>query len=274
MYFKSLFILSFLSLTFQSFALFPKKDYEFHPKEMGMTYTEHEVKTKDGATVKLWYLNNHHHSDNLLIISHNGVGNMGDHLHRAKEFVEYGFNVVVYDYRGFGESSNFSIVNDEYIYAEFFDDFDAVYDYSYENFYHKIYLYGWGIGAGISISQGYPKEATIAIAADSPFVHYEDLENKFRRIQSTMIVPFEKLKNHPDPYTVLSQAPHKHFRGLLLMVAPNDWLFSVEDMKELLDSQPDIWHEFHLIHNKTHKDNYHHDRKMYMRTVYSFLINS
>ena len=58
------------------------------------------------------------------------------------------------------------------------------------------------------------------------------------------------------------------------MVAPNDWLFHVDEMKSLLDRQPDIWHEFYLIENKTHQDNYHHNRKEYMRTVYSFLINS
>jgi predicted alpha/beta-fold hydrolase len=271
---KYLFSILIFLVSTQVNALNPSKAYKHHPKDFKITYSEHDVQTKDGASIKLWYLNNHHHSDNLLIISHNGVGNMGDHLHRAKEFVEYGFNVVIYDYRGFGESSDFPIENVEYVYAEFFEDFNAVFNYSYENFYHKIYLYGWGIGAGISISQGYSKEATIAIAADTPFIKYQDLHNKFVEIQSPMKVPMSKLKNYADPHTVLAQEPHEHFRGLLLMVAPNDFLFHVDEMKALLERQPKIWSEFYLINNKTHKDNYLIDKKAYMRKVYSFLINS
>lgn len=271
---KQVFSLMLILASFNVLALKPTKEYKFHPKDLKVTYTEHNVTTRDGATVKLWYLDNHHHSDNLLIISHNGVGNMGDYLHRAKEFVDYGFNVVLYDYRGFGESSDFDIFDEEYIYAEFFEDFNSVFEYSFKNFYHKIYLYGWGIGAGISISQGYSKEATIAIAADTPFIKYQDLHNKFAEIQSDMIVPMKKLKKYPDPYTVLAEEPHKHFRGLLLMVSPNDFLFHVDEMKALLDRQPKVWSEFYLINNKTHHDNYHSDRKAYMRKVYSFLINS
>ena len=239
-----------------------------------MAYTEHDVNTKDGATIKLWYLNNQNNSDNLLIISHNGVGNMGDHLQRAKDFVTYGFNVVLYDYRGFGESSEFNVMNEEYVYAEFFEDFNAVFNYSLENFQSKIYLYGWGIGAGISISQGYPKEASIAIAADTPFIKFDNLHKKFTSIQSIMKVPLEKLKKYSDPYTALAQEPHKNFRGLLLMAAPNDFLFHVDEMKALLTRQPNIWSEFYLINNETHKDNYLIDKKAYMRKIYAFLINS
>lgn len=271
---KRLLILAiFLSTTLGALALNPSLSYRETPHKYGIKYETHQVPVGDGF-VNLWYFPSTHNSNKLILVSHNGAGNMGDYLHRIKDLISFGFNVVTYDYRGFGESSAFKIDNEVYIYPEFYKDFDAVYNYCLEKFSHELHLYGWGIGAGISISRGYIKPETNVIIADTPFSRLSDMPDKFASISSRMSIPFEDLKEYKDPYDALSQKPVGHFRGILFISGSEDLLFNTQEIEALSELQADFNSDIYVIENPNGSDNYKVDRSHYIRKIYSFMVNS
>ena len=189
---KFLFILSLISVVSSGFlfALNPSKEYKQLPDKFNMIYEETKVTTSDGALLTVWYFPANIKTTRLVLISHNGEGNMADYLRKVDQFTSIGLNVVTFDYRGFGTSSEFKIDNNMYIYPHFQDDMKAMIDHCRKNHVAKFYMYGWGIGAGLSLGIGYNRPEVLKIIADSPFLSMEDLEARFSKSDAPMEVPF------------------------------------------------------------------------------------
>ena len=116
------------------FALNPSRTYKQLPDKYNMRYESHLVRTNDGIILNSWYFPAHTTTDKLILISHNGEGNMADYLRRVDQFLSLGYNVVTYDYRGFGESGEFDMDNNMYIYPHFQSDFEAMVDFCRNNY--------------------------------------------------------------------------------------------------------------------------------------------
>ena len=109
-------------------ALNPSREYKTKPEKYGMTYKEEKVPTKDGATLNAWFFDSPKKTSNWMIISGSGDGNMADNIEIAGQFLSAGWNVALYDYRGYGASSEFAIDPDTYIYPQFLNDLNAMLD--------------------------------------------------------------------------------------------------------------------------------------------------
>ena len=251
----------------------PSRTYKETPEKYKLKYQSHTVKIGSGS-INMWYFPSTHNSKQLIIVSHNGAGNMGDYLHRIKDLVSFGFNVAAYDYRGFGTSSSIEIDQEVYIYGDFYKDFDAVYDYCLENFAHEIHLYGWGIGAGISISRGYIRPETNVIVADTPFINLEDMPAKFASISSRMTVPFDELSSYRDPDETLALKSNDQFRGILFITGSNNLLFEAAEIESLSTINSEIKTELYMVDNPSGTDNYRVDRSRYIRKIFTFMVNS
>jgi len=129
----TLLLLTFLGMS-STFALNPSRTYKQLPDKYNMKYEAHSVETSDGAKLKAWYFPAAERTTRLILISHNGEGNMADCLRRVDAFHNMGYKVVTYDYRGFGESSEFEIDNNMYIYPHFQDDMKAMIDFCRQQF--------------------------------------------------------------------------------------------------------------------------------------------
>ena len=170
-------VLFFMLVTASTaFALNPSRTYKQLPDKYNMEYTAHTVTTSDGAKLKAWHIPSKTKSTKLILISHNGEGNMANYLRRVDQFTSIGYNVVVYDYRGFGQSSDFKIANNMYIYPHFQKDFEAMVDFCRKKYASSFDVYGWGVGAGLSLGVGWNRAEVRAIIADTPFLSMEDLE--------------------------------------------------------------------------------------------------
>ena len=110
-------------------ALNPKKTYDMRPEKYGMTYKEEKVPEKDGAILNAWFFEAKNKTTNWMVISGSGDGNMADNIEIASQFLSAGWNVCLYDYRGYGESSEFEVDPDIFIYPQFTFDLNAVLDY-------------------------------------------------------------------------------------------------------------------------------------------------
>ncbi len=74
------------------------------PDQIGLRYGEYWVPTEDGALLRVWYLPTRLHRG-VVILSGGAAGSLPCYLFHARLLVHDGWTVVMYEYRGFGESS-------------------------------------------------------------------------------------------------------------------------------------------------------------------------
>jgi len=271
---KKILLILFLSIvsTSMTFGLNPSKKYKTIPSNL--KFEELKIQTVDGFSINSWYFPATRTSSKLIIVSHDGDGNMGDNIARIKSYISLGFNVLCYDYRGFGSSSDFKIDNEIYVYSEFYRDFEAVYIYAIKNLSKKIYLYGWGIGATISISMGYTESHTYCIVADGAISRFDDLPGKFAKIGSRMSLGKEVTNRYKDPYTILSKTPSSNFRSILFIIGTKNYLFNENDAIALSNQVKDGNGEVYVMQNSRYTDCFKDSPAEYTRKVSQFLINN
>src|SRR5579862_7153934 len=124
------FLMACLGASVSSFALNPTRDYKATPDDYGMKYKEIIVTTDDNIQLNTWVFNPAKLSKKYIIISASGDGNMSDNIEIAAQFLSDDFNVIMYDYRGYGKSSDFKINPNFYIYSQFQKDLAAECDYA------------------------------------------------------------------------------------------------------------------------------------------------
>ncbi len=214
-------------------ALNPSRTYRQTPEALGLSFKAVDVKTNDGkATLKVWDIQAKTKTTRLVLIAHNGEGNMADALRRAAPLAADA-NVVLFDYRGFGQSSEFDIDKNMMIYPHFQDDLDTMIDYCRKQHVAQFSLYGYGIGAGLALGMGYGRPEIKAIIADTPFLSMEDLESRMSGWDSPMEVPFAGYEKRYEPATTVTGAPGKHLTRVGLIVGSGDRLFKAADYEGL-----------------------------------------
>ncbi|MCC6699953.1 MAG: alpha/beta hydrolase [Fluviicola sp.] len=260
-----------------TWALNPSKTYKQLPDQKTMPFTEHDVKTSDGATLKAWYFTPAQlvKTTSLVLICHNGEGNMADYLLRASSFTAMGHSVVMFDYRGFGRSSDFEIDNNMYIYPHFQDDVKAMIDFCRGKTTQAIDMYGWGIGAGLSLGIGWNRAEVRRIIADTPFLSMEDLEKRFSTWDTPMEVPLAGFEKKFEPIYSLDSEPSVlkgASKKVILIIGSNDVLFNMEDMKTLQSKQKTyVNQEVYVVNNPERMDNFSINTKEYCSKIASFL---
>lgn len=148
---KYLFLL--LLAAINSYALKPDRNYIAKPDSVNMPYKEYEIKTSDDYKLKTWVCKPKSENDikTTLILAYGDSGNMSYWLNNVAEFVKKGFTVVMFDYRGFGQSSDFTINNDYLYYNEFVTDLVTIIKWTKKEF--KVNKTGiWALSMGTIMS--------------------------------------------------------------------------------------------------------------------------
>jgi len=254
------------------FALNPSKTYSRSPHDLHMKYEKLKIKSSSEVILNAWFFPSAA-GEQLIIMSHDGVGNMSNYLERIRILVDYGFSVLAYDYRGYGESSDFKIENTNYIYKEFYEDFDAVYNYCVSNYNMPLFAYGWGIGGGISIASGFTKAKLSGIIADDPFVDFEALKRSFKKINAVMHIPPEVQVPELDPIDVVKNQPGNYLGGILFFHGEKNFLVTKSDMKLLYDQVNLENKEVVYFKHASVMDNFSINESEYARKIYGFAIN-
>lgn len=268
---KTAFSSLLLLLSLACFALNPSRTYKQRPDKYNIKYTEVKVKTEDGASINLWYFPTLNPSTKFVILAHSGNGNMADYMRRVDQFKRIGYNVVAFDYRGYGESSEFEIAGDMYIYAQFITDLEAVIEYSRNNYQKTFDIYGFGIGAGLALGVGYNREEITRIIADTPFLSLEDTEEKYDQQKHWMEMPFESFNENFEPINALNKKPGINLKGVLLLVGSNDPLFSSSDMEKLRQRNKKLVSPIEVIENPSRMDNFKANKEKYYSEISAFI---
>lgn len=133
------------------FGINPKRQYDATPDAIGVKYSVHKIHINDSIKLNSWACLQVEKGKPFIIISGSDAGNMANALGQAKALYDAGYNVILYDYRGFGESSEFNINPNMVYYNEFSDDLKKTIQYVKTTFKpSSIVLYGMSMGTIVS----------------------------------------------------------------------------------------------------------------------------
>jgi pimeloyl-ACP methyl ester carboxylesterase len=251
-----------------SFSLNPSKDYKTKPDKYGMVYKEEKVPTKDGATLNAWFFETPKKTTNWVIISGSGDGNMADNIEVCSQFLSAGWNVCLYDYRGYGASSEFAIDPDTYIYPQFLNDLNGACDYLRKSrAITKFDLYGQNIGAGLSLGVGCNRPETRKIIADGSWTGLENMKKKYKeKLNKDIIIPFGYDKTYEPMYACDKMRPT--LKGVMLIVSMKDEMINPADMKLLRCAT----NTYIVPGSATNAENFSSDKNFYFEKVSKFLV--
>jgi fermentation-respiration switch protein FrsA (DUF1100 family) len=84
---------------------FPTRDEPSNPAKWGFSYETIGFKSADGTPLHGWFVPpKTRQAKGTVVFSHGNAGSVGHHLGFAMWLAEAGYNVLFYDYRGFGKS--------------------------------------------------------------------------------------------------------------------------------------------------------------------------
>lgn len=268
---KIIFCLLTLLVSLQSFAIKPDRVYRFYPEKLCLIYKDLDVTTVDGIKIKTWFFpaqptpSEKEMSDMwenpvkkpyktlddkprpTIIIANGDAGNMSyQQLHHAQFFTSKGYNVVTFDWRGFGESSKWDMDTNYLVYSELLIDYDAVIEQvlqQNEVDKNRLAVYGWSTGAYLSMAAASRYEnikAFVAIGLMTSFAEVVPVLMKAKNIdESNLIVP----DDYPTELQPIYLSPIFN-KSTFLIVGENDnrtpvWMS--EKIYSLLPAKKEIW---------------------------------
>lgn len=138
-----------------SLAIKPIKEYLSYPDTSLINFEEFKIISKtNNDTIVTWKYSpkkSNENSSKTIILSYGDYGNMSYFINQATILTQLGFNVITYDYRGFGSSSYLNIDETNLYYEEFVDDLKLVIKYYSSIKPNSFVLYGLSMGSYISL---------------------------------------------------------------------------------------------------------------------------
>lgn len=276
-YYRFVFVL-FLFFQFQtSFALKPDTtSYAYSPSIYGLIYKDISPKTVDAYTLSAWfypaqevlaedsmryYFNNRleHRpyeaskgKKPTIIICDGDASNLSRlPFSLAFHYSTQGFNVITFDWRGFGESQAFPTDTNMLVYTEYIKDYNAVIDYAItmeEVDADKIGVYGFSAGAFLSFGIATERKEVKAIAGRGIFTDYK---STVRRLilndpNDTYIIP-----DGIDQYS--PRENWNHFsKPIFLIVGEDDTTTPKEESIEIISKVQSEVRELWIVKGAKH----------------------
>ncbi|WP_035560314.1 alpha/beta hydrolase family protein [Hymenobacter sp. IS2118] len=126
---RGLLLLAFLLQTAAAWALKPTREWVATPDSLGLVYHATALTTPDKAQLAGWIVEpaaNVPDQHTTMVLAYGDSNNMSYFLWQARALSQGGYRVYLFDYRGFGHSSDFAIDQQRLYYAEFSTDLRTV----------------------------------------------------------------------------------------------------------------------------------------------------
>jgi alpha-beta hydrolase superfamily lysophospholipase len=223
-----------LYATVLSIAYYHQEKLIFHPEALDTDFTfsfedkheEVDIKTKDNHSLHA-LLFEREENNQLVVYYHGNAGNLEHWGHIAPLYLNAGFNIIIYDYRGFGKSTG-EIENQEALLS----DAQLVYDFAKTQYEEpEITVIGYSLGSGIA-SWVAGKNEPRRLILKSPYFALSDLAaSRLPFLPGRTLVKY-KLPTHT--YLEDVDFPIYMFHG------DNDLVIPVEHSRKLHDKFPEI----------------------------------
>jgi dipeptidyl aminopeptidase/acylaminoacyl peptidase len=152
-----------------SLTKFERVPIESNPADFGLEYMEVSFPSRDGLMLRGWWLEGG--DDNPIIVVVHGSGDNRAHpaermLGIAKDLVSYGYNVLMFDMRGHGESEGKHVSAGYYERNDVLGAIDYIKQSGTES---KIGVLGFSMGAATSLMAAAESEEIDAVVADCAY---------------------------------------------------------------------------------------------------------
>lgn len=269
------YIISILLITISCFGLKPQSDYVAMPNNYALMYKEYDAKTIDNMNIKIWFypaqellskdsISYYFYNKNkqrkyatdgkkkpTIIICNGDAGNMSYLISYAYRFCTNGFNVITFDWRGYGKSSDYPIDTNYVIIDEFYNDYDAVIDFSgtlNEVDKDRIGVFGFSTGAFFSYAMAFKHPEVKALLTRGLFCDYESTVKRLKENEpnDTYLYPKEVDRYSPKNTYAIFNKP------ILLVVGENDNVTPVEESLKILNNVQSRVRELWIVNNAGH----------------------
>jgi alpha/beta superfamily hydrolase len=247
------------------FAVDPSKVYEKTPKDYGLKYQEITIKSDENIKLNTWIISESEKYNDILIMLNSDTGNMSNFLPYAK-YVSSTLKktVVLFDYRGYGKSSNFTISKYALSMIEFVSDTRAVIKYLNEKHPKaKISLYGFSMGASIALLTS-KNENIEGLFLDSPMLDPVDVK---ARISNKNV-----FLDNEEQFNLVDKADQIRANEVFIIQGKNDNVVDVNITTNFY-SQIKARKNILIMENNRHGDLTSLYPDLYLNFLKTFLIN-
>ncbi|NBC02534.1 MAG: alpha/beta fold hydrolase [Bacteroidetes bacterium] len=252
-----LLLLIFMYL-FQSKLIFlPSSDLVVTPSEAGLQAEDVWIETSDGERLHGWHLTNEL-TEYIVVLSHGNAGNISNRIDIAKFLQEAGVSVLIYDYRGYGQSSGKP--SEEGLYR----DIEAVVNFlktdeGYSE--QQMIMYGRSMGGAVA-SFAATRFNVGGLVLDSAFKNVKAMVSDLYPFVPSFLASYEfPTEQHVQQ---LSDIP------VMIMHSPTDTIVDISHGKALFGAanDPKTFVELRGGHN----DNFHASVDIYNKHWKKFLL--
>lgn len=214
------------------FALKPDWVYHNLPDRLGLKYTTSTKKFSNDISLKSWDFLQDDPKKPFVIISYGDAWNMSYNLYQAKMFFKNRYNVIMYDYRGFGESSDFEMNSNMLYFKEFEEDLKSFLKDAKKRYHPKsIILYGLSMGTIISVDVASHDYSIDNLILDSFVQDPELVVKRIYELNNKEILLPEDSKSYKERIKTI-KTPILLFSGL------KDNITTEEDARKMLSLNP------------------------------------
>lgn len=210
---KNLILFIMLFTCVYGFSIEPDRKYIDHPANSLIQVEQIDLYTSDDVRLRTWICSpsNSGVSSGVLVLAYGFNGNMSYYTREVLAMVNQGFSVIMFDYRGFGESDDFQsdsamLYNDQYTL-----DLVTVLDYAKSKFDQPIGVWGLSFGT-ITATLAYQLSSFDYLIADSYVYSVSKIVDVMQEFLSkTFILPCSA-KNYDKALSALT-IPILFFNG-------------------------------------------------------------
>lgn len=173
------------------FAIAPEKTYQYSPCQYGLKFQKLSIETEDGATLSVWHIPAKRHAKiaKPIIVANSDAGNMGYWSNLAYYLNYLDYDVWMFDWRGFGESSDFETKRERLFYPEYVKDLKMVVEKVYQTRKKPMALIGYSMGTLVieEYLKQYPHSNISSIILDgyvgNPYSFISNMEKQGKKIE-------------------------------------------------------------------------------------------
>lgn len=250
----------------QSFFYYPKRDAPNAP--MSSTYSVIPVSISNGDDDLAGWVFEPKTSkpEGTIVFSHGNAGNMEDHVSFVDFLPRHAYRVLMYDYRGYGESTPLEPTRESTA-----SDLNAVIDFAGEQ-WGKPWLMGHSLGASLTIAVAGQRSTDVkGVIAVASFTSYGAVARANLRkslLSRALVLPsYVVVPRAHEPIDAVGQiAP----TPLLLVHAEDDTIIPPRMSRELFEKAREPRHLL-MVPNAGHNSSWSEMGDEYVATVLSFL---
>ena len=245
-----LFVIGIFVVGFDGMFYFPDNVVYQRPEELRLTYEDVTFPTEDGLKLSGWFFPANGPARGTVIHFHGNAGNITGHFQLIPWLIWRGYNVFVFDYRGYGRSEG------KVTRAGTIRDGHAALDYVLSRpdvDQNRIFTFGQSLGGAVATVVAAERPEIRALALDSTFSGYRRIGS--RHLQRTLyfkgvtdLIATAGLSGEYDPIDYVARvAP----RPLLVIASREDRICFAELGRELYDAAAEP-KEFILVDRSAH----------------------